>query len=588
MSWIYYLLEANLYLAVFYVLYYFIFRDETYYLLNRIYLLASTIMAFAIPVMQVGILSPPTLHVRGLVVATTNSPATNYTPIQVVADTSWPLINYLLLAYGVIVVVLLVNFLIKIYRLIKMAHINKISIQDGVRLIELRDNHDAFSFFNYLFISPGLTLSSTVINHELIHIKQKHSWDIIYLELLKIINWFNPAIYLLQNSMKEVHEFIADSQTVDSESNAVAYTDFLISNAYGIKENTLTNTFFNKSLLKKRIMMLHQKRSGKTARLKYLLVLPMVAILLCASTLAFAKDYGWIDLAPAFHSPENSLNSSINSLNQIKRLKVTFGNRSSINNKISFKGKGSKPFILDKISFKEGGNKLRTYTVNSLTEADKLYLLKNHNAKVEVVDYVAKPNTGTLNDMAVSEMEFPLVTKDTVKKIQPPPPPVPPVGVDAPKVKTKSLPPPPPPAKPKSPTTPTVKHNISINTASSAPTTFWANLGKHMEQNVHYPTEARTNDISGDVITQFTVDNDQKITNIKIISGLGHRCDEEVIRVLKSFNGRVDIGAGDYVFATSYLINIHGKDQNVAKTIPKELHSKNNFLGEITVITYIE
>jgi len=138
------------------------------------------------------------------------------------------------------------------------------------------------------------------------HIRQRHSWDIVYLELLKIVNWFNPVVYLLQNSMKEVHEFIADADTANHDLNTQNYTDFLISNAYGINENTLTNTFFNKSLLKKRIMMLHKKRSGNAARLKYLLVLPLTGALLCASTLAFTKDYKLINLAPRLSSSEKS------------------------------------------------------------------------------------------------------------------------------------------------------------------------------------------------------------------------------------------------------------------------------------------
>jgi BlaR1 peptidase M56 len=297
MIWIYYLLEANLYLAAFYGFYYLIFRGETYYQLNRIYLLASTALAFAIPVIQLGILNPPAPHLQNVVVTTINSGIIDI-PMKEAANAPEPQINYFLLAYGIIVVLLLSNFFFKIYKLIRLSRSNKTAVHADFKLVELPGENNAFSFFNYLFISPGLTLSSTIIHHELIHIKQKHSWDIIYLELLKIINWFNPVVYLLQNSIKEVHEFIADRETLDLQPNASVYTDFLINNAYGINEHTLTNTFFNKSLLKKRIMMLHQKRSGSAARLKYLLILPLIGGLLCASTLAFTKTYRLVDLMP--------------------------------------------------------------------------------------------------------------------------------------------------------------------------------------------------------------------------------------------------------------------------------------------------
>jgi len=293
MSWIYYLLEANLYLAVFYALYFLILKSETYYRLNRVFLLSGTVLAFSIPVVQIGILLPA---VTGL----------QQSQITVVPDTSWSIADYILLTYGLIAALLLINFLIKVYKLLRLAQTNKIINNPDFKLVELPGENDAFSFFNYLFISPGLSLSSVVIRHEMAHIRQKHSWDIVYLELLKIVNWFNPIVYLWQNSMKEVHEYIADADTATHALSAQNYTDFLVNNVYGINENMLTNTFFNKSLLKKRIIMLHKKRSGNAARLKYLVVIPLTCALLCASTLAFTKDYKLIDLAPRLTPSEKS------------------------------------------------------------------------------------------------------------------------------------------------------------------------------------------------------------------------------------------------------------------------------------------
>jgi len=150
-----------------------------------------------------------------------------------------------------------------------------------------------------MFIGKKLTASEIIIQHELVHIRQKHSLDIIYFEIVKIICWFNPIVYLMQHSLKEVHEFIADNQIATTPKEVNHYTDFLISNAYGLPEMAMANNFFNKNLLKNRIMMLHQKRSGSLARLKYLVALPLLAGMLCLSTLGFTKDYKTIDIAPA-------------------------------------------------------------------------------------------------------------------------------------------------------------------------------------------------------------------------------------------------------------------------------------------------
>ena len=293
MSWIYYLLEANFYLAVFYLLYFFIFRKETHYQLNRVYLLISSLLAFVIPVVQLGFLRPE-LRINAFAIGAG----------QVIEDTTAPekqvltINNYLLAAYLLIGCLLFVNLAIKIYKLVRLSRINKNTIVDSYKLVEITDGNDAFSFFNYVFISRGMVSRQTVIHHELVHVRQKHSWDIIFFEILKIINWFNPLVYLLQHSMKELHEFIADNETAAHEESTALYTDFLINSAYGINENILTNTLFSKSLLKKRIIMLYQKPSGKSARLKYLLALPVCAGLLCASTLGFSKSYVLVDLAP--------------------------------------------------------------------------------------------------------------------------------------------------------------------------------------------------------------------------------------------------------------------------------------------------
>jgi hypothetical protein len=299
MTWLYYLLEANLYLALFYAAYYLLLRRETFYQLNRFYLLVSSVVAFAIPLMQLGILKPAPAPIEAI----TQVAYTPYTlpagqlAANAVAGTN-NTINYYLLFYAVITVLMAVSFGIRIFQLVKLANKGHHLAGYKFHLIEIADDEHAFSFFNYLFISKKLTASDTIIRHELVHIGQRHSVDIVYLELVKIICWFNPAVYLLQNSIRELHEYIADSHIATAQEDVEYYTDFLINNAYGLPETALANNFFNKNLLKKRIMMLHQKRSGALARLKLLIALPLLGAMLCLSTLAFAKDYNLLDLLP--------------------------------------------------------------------------------------------------------------------------------------------------------------------------------------------------------------------------------------------------------------------------------------------------
>lgn len=301
MNWLHYLLEANIYLGVFYVAYCLFLNKETHYLLNRFYLVLSSIVSFILPVLQLGILLPPLPEppTASYFVAqqVTHVAAPIAVPVQVTApaftlqDGLW----YLYLAGAFVCAVLLA---IKLFSLFKLIRTNKVVIHDNYRVVYLKDTNTAFSFFNYLFIGTAANNERTILRHELVHIRQKHSADILFLEFLKIINWFNPLVYLLQNSLKTQHEYIADEQTVINEADATSYSSFLVNNAYGLSGPAITHSFYNLNLLKNRIIMLHQQRSGNLARLKYLVAVPIGAALLCASTLAFSKTYGWIDLAP--------------------------------------------------------------------------------------------------------------------------------------------------------------------------------------------------------------------------------------------------------------------------------------------------
>jgi TonB family protein len=297
-----YLLEANLYLAAFYLLYLFLLRKETYYQLSRAYLLASGAVAFIIPLLQLGILKPQTQTFTSVSVIPNFDPREFQNLPVVVAPPPvhvWSVFDYVLLAYGVITTLLVINLYIKICKLIRLSKRNARHTNNGFVLVEVEEESAAFSFMSYLFIDAKMAASETVIRHEQVHIRQKHSWDIIYTELLKVINWFNPFVYLMQNSLKEIHEFIADQHTAELENSNDNYAAFLISNAYGMPQNVLTNSFSHKNMLRKRIIMLYQKRSGKPAKLKYALALPLIGGLLCLSTMAFTdKSYALVDIFP--------------------------------------------------------------------------------------------------------------------------------------------------------------------------------------------------------------------------------------------------------------------------------------------------
>ncbi|WP_316830034.1 M56 family metallopeptidase [Pedobacter aquatilis] len=287
MSWLYYLLEANLYLVLFYGFYRLFLYKETFYVLNRYYLILSTLTAFTIPFMQLGFLTKEIIY--------------DNLPIYQQIQEEKPLLsteNILIFLYLLITIIFLSKICWGFRHIFKLlGRPNKI-VENGITIVELRHSKIAFSFFNLLFIDPELPQRNTILNHEMAHIRQKHSFDVLFFELLRSFCWFNPIAHLLKNDIKLLHEYLADEETTNKGIAKYEYALFLIQNSCGGHETALTNQIFNSSILKRRISMLNQKKTAKWARLRLLLVLPVVGGMLCTSTMAFTKDYGIVDLYP--------------------------------------------------------------------------------------------------------------------------------------------------------------------------------------------------------------------------------------------------------------------------------------------------
>ncbi|OOQ56891.1 M56 family metallopeptidase [Mucilaginibacter pedocola] len=371
MNWLHYLVEANIYLGVFYLCYCLFLNNETHYLLGRGYLLFSCIISFVLPVTQLSVLRP----VEEIEIEPVLYPAQIPAPLVPKITIAEPVkqitaADILFYAYIIGAVITLVVFAFRLYRLSLLMRKSHALYGDKYKLVQLNGDSTAFSFFNYLFIGTNVPQPDTIIAHELVHIRQKHSADIVFVELIKVACWFNPLIYLLQRSLRTIHEYIADEQTAAREQDALAYSSFLLHNAYGLQGSPIAHSFFNYNLLKKRIIMLNQQRSGKLARLKYLAAVPLCAGMLCASTLVFSKDYAFIDLSPAKKASEAM------AANTIKYFKIV----DKANNITTY---------ADNLSFTHKGTN-KTYLAKSTTAADIAYIEKTVKLTVEVIDVDSK------------------------------------------------------------------------------------------------------------------------------------------------------------------------------------------------------
>ncbi|UJH90779.1 blaR1 peptidase M56 [Antarcticibacterium sp. 1MA-6-2] len=190
-------------------------------------------------------------------------------------------INWWLLVYGTGVVVSLGIFFRKFQNLSRLFRFRAISAEKNLRIIEVPNSNIACTFYRTIFLGDQLTETEKlqILSHELVHVKQKHSLDLLFFEILKIIFWFNPLVYIYQNRMAAVHEFIADASVVKSTPKR-SYYEQLLNSAFNTTNISFINQFINQSLIKKRIVMLQKSRSKTTAKLKYLVMIPLVMAML--------------------------------------------------------------------------------------------------------------------------------------------------------------------------------------------------------------------------------------------------------------------------------------------------------------------
>lgn len=276
MSWAHYLLQVNIYLAIFYCFYKLLLANETYFVWNRIYLMSAGIFSLTIPFLRFEWFSKKAVSdqlYQG--VNELNNLVTNYAVVpQTQEQYDWG---------KLLVIVYLLGFMFFLGRLVyQLFAIDQLFFH--------KTHNAAFSFFRRKSVSDELPEPATIHLHEDVHVKQLHTVDVLFFELLGIVTWFNPFIYRYKTAIKNIHEYLADEAAAKFQGDKEVYSLLLLSHAFGVKPNHLTNGFFTKSMIKKRIFMLHKPRSKRTAILKYGLFVPLFLLTLILSSASIRKN----------------------------------------------------------------------------------------------------------------------------------------------------------------------------------------------------------------------------------------------------------------------------------------------------------
>ncbi len=282
-----YMLESGICLMVFFLLYQVFLKKETYYRLNRAYLLFALSFSLLAPLMNISVAAENSTQLMAYRIepVIVNSLST-VNPVL----SGWGLWQYITLVYWMVVAILFIRLVFNLSRILKIYRMGNVLDEKPFRLVLHPLNYPPFSFFWHIFISRKHYSGSAmeeIIEHEKAHVRQLHSFDILLAELLIIFQWFNPLAWIYKKTVKENHEFLADEAVLHRGFCPDAYQLRIVAQLFGIRSMPATHNF-NQSIIQKRLKMMKKPKSSTINKLKLLLVIPAALALFyvfaCTST----------------------------------------------------------------------------------------------------------------------------------------------------------------------------------------------------------------------------------------------------------------------------------------------------------------
>ncbi|MCB9036899.1 MAG: TonB family protein [Lewinellaceae bacterium] len=527
-----YILQITFCWAAFYALYAGLLSRATFFNHNRAYLLGSLVLGLILPLagwqlwlpagqpeLLTVTLQPITIGMENLevvVMATAAEPGLGWWEALLAVYWLGVGIAGLRFAYG----------LRKLWRLHRGSERRK---QDGYTLVFTEEWHAPFSFFNTLFWSRQMPYppedEKKIIRHERAHMRGWHSLDVLLVELLGIVFWLSPMIYLYSRSLRVVHEYLADAAVLRTTKKKKQYGHLLLSQSQSGHPIVLANHFIN-SQLKKRILMMTKTKSKRHILTRYLLALPLLFVL----ALAFARPGSAEEVLPIAPAPvEKAVEAT---KGDVDRMPVFAGceTEKTESEQASCSKQKLVEFMIDNLKYPEAAQKAKVegkvlvqFTIardGSVQEAEVLQGIGYgcDEAALAVVNAMPSWTPAIKDGKPVSlQMTLPFtfsLPKGTAQ-----------LGEDKEEVfKVVEEMPRFPGCEEEN-----VPEGEMVQCSNRK-------LIEYIFTNVKYPREAKDAGIEGTAIVSFVVDKDGWVKDIKVARPLHERIDAEVIRVVKQMN----------------------------------------------------
>ena len=289
-----YILKSSVCLAAFYLFYRLLLSRETFHRFNRVALLSILLLSCLLPLVEVTVEKQTEVHQtmmtleQWLMLADMMNTAESMDLQAEEVTVTWIQVALLVYLAGILFFALRNGYsLLKLGGLLKSGRKENLSkyTGDGEKVTLIVHEHDIapFSWMKYIVISKKDLDENgrEILIHELAHIQNRHSWDLLVADICIFFQWFNPASWLLKQELQNIHEYEADETVIEKGVDAKQYQLLLIKKAVGTRLYSMANSF-NHSKLKKRITMMLKEKSNPWAKLKYLYMLPVAAIAVTA------------------------------------------------------------------------------------------------------------------------------------------------------------------------------------------------------------------------------------------------------------------------------------------------------------------
>ncbi len=299
-----YIIKTALVLAMLYVCIMPLLEKETFHRLNRIIILGCLILSFAVPLIHITSGTNPTVAMV--------RQAVQLPEIMIDGNGSkqptWNLADIIICIYTIGVVAIFFITVVQtaslILRLRKCEHI---ADNSGNTIVLTDYAISPFCFFHYIVMSRDdyANNRSFILTHEQEHIRLHHYIDLVVLQVATIAQWFNPFVWLIGKNLKAIHEFEVDEAVLNKGIDATQYQQFLVIKAVGNRLQPFANNL-NKESLKRRIIMMNQKKSNRWMMLKALFVIPVATL----AVSVFANTTDMRSMAKAANTTANSISTN--------------------------------------------------------------------------------------------------------------------------------------------------------------------------------------------------------------------------------------------------------------------------------------